>query len=166
MKLQPITPRTLEHFQDWCRVFHKNTSHPVNAERRFSIGMYQISQALNWKCDGPVRWQSYAAAALHFTAAATACELSVLSYLPSDGRLEDISTYFNGWNELVRVTGEAQRQLIYKVETFPRWRERYDAKVLETTLAGSVEMCFSLVPPDAREQSVFDEMQLICGVLR
>jgi hypothetical protein len=150
-----VDPRDTEHLLEWCRLLHRDK--PLPAERRFSIGVYQLGQALRWM-DGPVNWQSYAAAAIHFATAASAAGLSVASHLP-DGLEEPLR--FAGWRELVASIGLAQQHLVYHEETNPRWRSRYDEKTTEAALGTLVEQSLALIPQGERASAVFDEMTLI-----
>lgn len=158
--MKAIVPRDVAHLIRWCAIHNGHT--PLPAERRFSIGVYQIAQGNQWAMEAPVKWQSYCAASIHFL-----CAANRLWTRPELGLVEDIeesTTRFAGWENLVTSIGLAQQQLIYREETNPRWKSRYSAEKLEGLLGTLTEQMWALVPPGERVGCLADEIALICGL--
>jgi hypothetical protein len=71
-RFTPIYPENLFDIIQWCHDYPPFDKFPVTPERRFGIGLYQIHQGMDWKDGGVNKYESLAAAVLHFTQTALA----------------------------------------------------------------------------------------------
>jgi hypothetical protein len=161
----PVTPRTSDHFIQWCKLYQEGGTVPQPAHIRFSIGFYQISQGMQWHINSPVRWQSFCAAAMHFTMCAYAHDLDMSGCFPTT--LEDFPEEFEGWETLIQVLGKAQQQIIYSptISKGSTRTNRFSYAALHVYLYKAIEQCFALTPQGHRESRCFDEMKILCGDL-
>ncbi len=161
----PVTPRTVPKLIEWCRLYQQGGTVPQPKHIRFGIGIYQITQGMSWHISSPVRWQSFCAAAMHFTMCAEAYGLSLEPWLPDT--LAEISdqTGSEPWSNLLLSVGKAQQQVIYHpdISGASNRKSRFKPEDLRFHLMTLVERCFSMTPPDYREQGCFDEMKILCG---
>ena len=160
--IRPMNPDEIDNLVDllsWCRDYQLNGPSPRKPLDRFCIGFYQIQQGSHWGNAGPVAWQSYCAASLHFMMAAEALDLGVESVLPL--MIDEISTSFVGWQGLVAHTGSAIQQLMYSTAD-AHWRRRYKPELLRGALAHSIEACLAMCPVSHRTQGISDEMGILC----
>lgn len=159
----PVTPRTVPKLIEWCRLYQQGGTVPQPKHIRFGIGIYQITQGMSWHISSPVRWQSFCAAAMHFTMCAEAYGLSLEPWLPDT--LAEISDHTGSepWRDLLLSVGKAQQQIIYKLAEESSRKSRFKPEDLRFHLMTLVENCFAMTPPDYREQGCFDEMHIILG---
>jgi hypothetical protein len=147
---------------EWCREYQRRGPHPRPALERFCIGTYQISQALGWGIAGPVAWQSYCAACLHFMMAAEGMGLWPENGLPKS--ILNIDEAFPGHTAIIVHQGKAMQHVLYGMpNTGPHWKKRYRPSILRQAIASLVETCFQMVPKDYRAKGLSDEMGLLCG---
>lgn len=158
----PRRPRTTAHLAHWCEVYQESGTVPQPAHIRFSIGVYQISQGMSWRIASPVKWQSYCSAAMHFTMCASTYGLMLDSAMPET--LEEVSSSFDGWEALMLALGKAQQQVVYGLHSSATSTRasRFNEDELERRMVKLVTACFSLCPPEHREQCCFDEMAILC----
>jgi len=163
-RMIPITPRTCQHFVDWCKQYQDHGTFPHPGNTRFSIGFYQISQGMSWHIASPVKWQSFCSAAMHMTMCMHALGIDPEPGFPET--LADIDAEWRGWEHLMLVLGKAQQQIFYAYNCSGSNRaRRYSPSVAHVYLHTAVEQCFSLAPPEYREQGCFDEMKILFGDL-
>lgn len=161
----PVTPRTVEHLALWCGKFQEEKEAMNPRHIRFAIGVYQISQGMSWKINNPVRWQSFCAAAMHFIMCGRAHNCAMWHYFPET--LAEIDAPFSGWQNLMMNVGKAQQQVVYALSEVQHSTRasRFNQDTLEKHLYDLVKSCFSLAPPEYREQGCFDEMKILTGDL-
>lgn len=158
----PVTPRTSSHLVSWCASYQLDSGIvPQPPTHRFSIGIYQISQAMNWKISGPVKWQSYCAAAMHFIMSGVGFGIFLDNDLPET--LEELPEGFSGWQNVLFLIGKTQQQICYSdyISANSARKSRFDRDKLRIHLSSLVYECFALVPASAREQCCFDEMHIL-----
>jgi hypothetical protein len=159
--MQPTRPRTFDHMSNWCYLYQHSNIAPRTQADRFAIGLYQIGQGMSWPCRGPVSWQSYCSAALHWVCCLHAHNESMCGLLPET--LAELPTEFIGWERFLHMVCKAQQQVVYasshNLNTTRASRFKLDT--LRHQLADLVSASFSLVPRSHREQGCYDEM-IIC----
>lgn len=157
-----MNPEEIDNLVDllsWCRDYQLHGPSPRPPLERFCIGFYQIQQGSHWGNAGPVAWQSYCAASLHFMMAAEALDLGLEASLPKT--VGEISENFIGWQGLFAYTGKAMQQLLYS-NADAHWRRRYKRDSLRSALACSIEACMAMCPVSHRAQGFSDEMGILC----
>lgn len=161
----PVTPRTTQHLSDWCKAYQTIGTVPRPKEVRFAIGVYQISQGMSWKISSPVRWQSFCSAAMHFIACAHCYGFDIAHGLPET--LAEIQGDFPGWEGMMLRLGKAQQQVVYSLHdnVSSTRASRFVAATAGLKLHDLVVACFSLAPPEYREQGCYDEMKILCNDL-
>lgn len=161
----PITPRTAQHFCDWCKEYQFNGTCPHIPPVRFSIGIYQITQGMSWHIASPVRWQSFCSASMHFTMAAYAHGIDPAPWLPET--LAELPSDFPGWDTLLLRIGKAQQQVFYALSAVSgsTRASRFSRDKLGVLLYDLIRDCFAFAPPEYREQGCFDEMKILLGDL-
>jgi hypothetical protein len=142
----------------WCREYQRRGPSPRPALERFCIGFYQIQQGSHWGNAGPVAWQSYCAASLHFMMAAEALDLGLEATLPKT--VGEISENFIGWQGLFAYTGKAVQQLMCS-NADAHWRRRYRKETLRSALSSSIEACLAMCPVSHRSIGFSDEMGIL-----
>ena len=162
----PQTPRTVAHLADWCCTYQNGNIVPQSPPTRFSIGVYQLSQGLDWKIESPVKWQSYCAAAMHFMMTGIGFHIHIDADFPE--LLSEINAKFEGWERMMYRLGKAQQMICYShyISSQSARKSRFDERELRIRLFRLVEQCFALVPPEAREQCCFDEMHILTGDIK
>lgn len=159
--MSPILPRSFKHLSDWCYLYQHSNIAPRTQADRFAIGVYQVSQGIAWKCAGPVAWQSYCSAALHWICCAHAHNIDLTNDMPET--LAEIPDTWTDWRGFVKAQGDAQQQVIYRCShnLNTTRASRYKPDVFRERMARLVGLVLSLVPPADREQGCHDEM-MIC----
>ena len=161
--IRAMTPDSIDSVVEllgWCREYQIRGPFPRTPFERFCIGFYQIPQGNTWGNQGPVAWQSYCAASLHFMMAAEGLNLGLEKHLPKT--IVEVTENFVGWQALLAHTGKSIQQLLY-ASGGPHWKRRYKEAVLCRSIASSVEVCLSLCQVPYRSQGLSDEMGILCG---
>ena len=161
----PVTPRTSQHFCDWCKEYQFNGTVQQPGDVRFGVGVYQIAQGMQWKVANPVRWQSFCSAAMHFTMAGYAHGIDMAAGFPE--YLSDFGSDAADWKDFLFSVCHAQQQVTYCLH-YNRGTtrySRYSVDALHARLHKLVEVCFSFAPASYREQGCFDEMKILLGDL-
>jgi hypothetical protein len=159
--MKPISPRSVYHLTEWCRAYQASNIVPQPGHIRFAIGVYQMGQGINWTIAGPVKWQSYCAAAMHFIMSASAYGIMLDNDLPDT--LPEITEEWRGWEHFVFAQARVQQQICYheSISANSARKSRFDREVLRLRFFDLVSQCFALVPPDHREQCCYDEMFIL-----
>jgi hypothetical protein len=158
----PVTPRTSQHFCDWCKEYQFNGTVQQPGDVRYGVGVYQIAQGMQWKVSNPVRWQSFCSAAMHFTMAGYAHGIDMAAGFPD--RLSEFGNDDANWQDFMFAVCHAQQQVTYCLH-YNRGTtrySRYSADALHLRLNKLVAVCFSFAPAEYREQGCFDEMKILC----
>jgi hypothetical protein len=161
MLMNPILPRSFRHLSDWCYLYQHSNIAPRTQADRFAIGVYQVSQGIAWKCAGPVAWQSYCSAALHWICCAHAHNIDLTNDMPET--LAEIPDTWTDWRGFVKAQGDVQQQVIYYCShnLNTTRASRYKPDVFRERMVRLIGLVLSLVPPADREQGCHDEM-MIC----
>jgi hypothetical protein len=157
----PSTPRTCSHLVNWCLGYQSSNIVPQPPHIRFAIGVYQMGQGINWTIAGPVKWQSYCAASMHFIMAASAYGILMCDDFPDT--LPEITDEWLGWEHFVFAQARVQQQICYheSISAASARKSRFNRDVLRLRFYDLVCQCFALVPPDHREQCCYDEMFIL-----
>lgn len=159
----PQTPRTSEHLVNWCAAYQASDIVTQPPHIRYSIGIYQISQGMQWRIASDVKYQSFCAAAMHFTMSAHGFGIDLGSDFPE--RLDDFPEGFHGktWETMLLLIGKTQQQVCYSdyISKNSARKSRFDPNKLRILMSSLIYECFALVPPARREQCCFDEMHIL-----
>lgn len=157
--------RTRVEFQDWCRRLHREGPHPCDPMRRFAIGVYQIHQAIDW-VGTESEYESYAAAAIHFTAAAESFEIPIEQGVFAAGLVATIPFGVGGVRSLLYNLSKSQVQLVYATNSsrFKR-KSRFNKVTAVDTFSFLVRDLISMIPPHKRESAIYKAMEIMTGEL-
>lgn len=149
--LGPVYPTNIFDIFWWCKDYEERNKFPATILNRFAIGFYQISQGIAWKDGGRNKYESYAAAALHF------CMVAVRLELPVDDNMEiklkDFPVKFieHSAVELLYNLSAAQQQLFYASPSNKTQRaSRYNKDKLARCLGEAIIILIGLIPVEYR----------------
>jgi hypothetical protein len=167
--VKPVTPRTTQHLTDWCEYYQlKSGIVPQPPHIRFSIGVYQISQGMSWKCGGPVAYQSYAAAAMHFLMSSIG--FAGAGSINDDCEWDDegLGQDWKGWEHLMYLLGRSQQMVVYSdyISSASKRKSRFDLDELLIRNCLLIDQCFALIPPSFREEACYNEMFVLTGEIK
>lgn len=159
----PRTPTTCGWFSLWCNEYQKSDIVAQPPHIRYSIGIYQISQGMSWRISSDVKYQSFCAAAMHFTMCAHGFGINLENDFPP--RLEDFPEGFHPrtWEIILLLIGKTQQQICYSdyISKNSARKSRFNPDKLRMSISSLIYECFALVPPSRREQCCFDEMHIL-----
>lgn len=174
MRVTTTQATNLVPLLNWARKYHRFNKYPCDALRRFSIGFYQIYQAMEWRSvpEAPAgvvghnRNESLASAALHFLICMEAAGLAAENKLPRD--LMELQTLPFHATPLLYCLSRAQQMLIYYTQSngLPGLKKtvrasRYKSTQLETDLAAAVKLLFQSIPSHQRAQAIEDASRIM-----
>lgn len=163
-ELLPQRFTSIVDLSEWCRKYQQYGPLHHPPVRRINVGIYQIHQGQKWPCAGPVAWQSYCSAAMHFIMAAEGADLPLYSLMPVT--LEEIDDCAFDVGLLFDNFCIASQQLIYKSAAGSASRSsRYSSTKLLRSLATLALHCLSLSPRDYRAIGIESEQRILIGDL-
>jgi hypothetical protein len=155
-RLKPIRTTNLIELQEWCRDYNRRNKFPCDVKTRFAIGFYQIHQGMSWKDNGENKYESYAAAVLHFMMVGEALELKLESNLPTNILNECKWTIESIGCTLLRLLSASQQQIIYGAKSNKTKRaSRYNPNKLSNSLGIVCAYLVGLMPKEFREECFY-----------
>lgn len=160
MTIRSIETTDLVDLALWCRDYHRYNKYPCSFDKRFAIGFYQIYQGIVW--GGLNRYESFAAAAIHFLITLEALNLSTVN-IARDLCSED-SAYIN-WEMLILHLSRAQQHILYRyqleIHKGTSRSTRFNADVLAKDLSFAIDALICGIPCDSRAQAIFDATEIM-----
>lgn len=181
---RPIRTNNLTKLLAWCRAYNREGACVVPVNVRFSIGLYQIGQAMEWEqgsiCTNAPASQAYAAAALHWMMVSEYLDLpleSSIDYTMStseDGNIwPDIRTIaqdnkWSGYRDLLFHACKAQQQVHYYATGRGRIvgkadKSRFCKETLNEHLSLCIRSMIACIPSQNRAKAFHDETCIITG---
>jgi len=149
--------------QVWCSEYDKVNKYPADTMRRFSIGVYQIYQGMEWLGSASSD-ESYAAAAIHFIIVGERLSLCTEQYLKRG--IKSLVWKKQPWKALLYHISKAQGQIVYSTNTDNiKRKSRYSPEILESHLSECIGLCLGLIAPDKREEAIKTAISIMTGVL-
>lgn len=170
-----LRPTGVIEWQAWCRDYERNTLYPVGgAHVRYSIGIYQIYQAIGWKdadiscgVDSKAEYESLASAATHFLMAAEAYRAPTELYL--DHGLFELPYETLDCRALLYHISAAQQMIFYgyvsSVNDAKRSRSRFDSNKLAEHIAKAIRILVLAIPVVDRMDAFEDSTKIMTGRL-
>jgi len=146
---------------DWCHRFnsHQGTD-PID---RFTIGLYQIHQAIGWGSTASGT-ESAMASVVHFIAACEGAKARIEYFLPTD--LDHIAWGLPNHSELLGVVSKAAQMLFYLKQAGRTQRSsRYDPAVLGSCLGKACTQLIRGVPIQSRGSAIELATDIMTGNL-
>lgn len=166
-RLGPVTATNIYDLQYWCRDYNRRNKFPADNLKRFAIGFYQIHQGMSWQDNGPNKYESFAAAILHFIMVAEKLELQL------DGINSDTMKYAmyvpirHIAYELLQNLSAAQQMLFYSNPTNKTKRSsRYDKNKLDSFLVYSITHLIKAIPVHMRTECFYLASKIMTDELK
>lgn len=150
---QPIYPTNIFDILAWCRDYDRNNKYPVNTLTRFCIGHYQIHQGMAWKDGGVNKYESFAAATLHFFMVSEKLKLGVEDY-QGEYVLNHMRLRWINWEEMCYNLSASVQMLFYSPDRnkTKRAAKRYNKDRLAERLSHVAFDLIKAIPPDMRSE--------------
>lgn len=161
--LGPVDATTILELMEWCSDYNRRTQYPSAALKCFAIGFYQIHQGMEWKDGGLNKYESYAAAVLHFL------RLSEQLQLPVEGALAGKFENFLYLSldtvayDLLRHLSATQQQLLYQssFNKVKSRKSRYNADFLTHRLYLCIYSLVRAIRPDLRSEAFYTASKIM-----
>jgi hypothetical protein len=167
-RFTPIYPENIFDIIQWCKDYEHFDKFKCGARARFSIGFYQIHQGIEWKDNGVNKYESFAAAVLHFFMVTEYLKLDVVNqlnyinlkdYMKSDLRFVAL--------ELLKDLSKCMQMLFYADSANKTKRaSRYNPKILEVRLACCIDKLLRCIPIEFRSECFEKATTIICKELK
>lgn len=165
MSIRSIETTNTVALCEWARYHGKNGPYALTPVQRYGVGIYQIGQGMKWsghRGRGP-RYESYAAACIHFLIATEILDVCVEQYLPVDLTAIECGTFgYTGWEHLMLHITSAQQMICYSMhrnDKAVKWKSRYKPDILAESIAGAIKLLISLVPEQSRARAFQEAME-------
>ena len=158
-----VDSNDLGTIEEWCANYHNYGVHPVDINKRFMIGFYQISQAIIFqRSKSDQYYTSLAEAFLHFLMVYKVLHLPM--YHKLFVRLEVPDYLELNQAELLFQTSCACRMLVYRESGTSR-RSKYNSQTLADHLGKTMWLLMSAIPRWKRRECIFDGSENMCANL-
>jgi hypothetical protein len=152
-----IYPTDIYEIIIWAVDYDKRNRFPVDTLKRFAIGLYQIHQGMHWKDNGPNKYESFAAAAVHFIIVAERCDLKVDKAEEMPVKLKEFPRMCINIHapELLYNISGAQAMLMYNQAysgNKTKRMSRYNPEILEERLSKIVRILICCIPLEFRTE--------------
>jgi len=171
--LSQLVPETVPEWQAWCRDYERETPYPVGGPHiRFSVGLYQIYQAIAWLdsqagtgLDSKAHHESLASAATHFLMAAEAWKAPTEQYLDPGVLTAPYASL--DYKDLLYHISAAQQMFFYgyvaKVNDAVRSRSRFKLDGMAQHVAAAVTSLVRAIPVADRAEAFTDATKIMTG---
>jgi hypothetical protein len=133
--------------------------------RRFAIGVYQIHQALDWAGTAS-EYESWAAAAIHFGAAAESFNIPIEQGVFGSGPIVAIPLGVGGIRSVLYNLSKSQGQLVYATNHASiKRKSRFNRRIAIEALGFLVRDCISMIPEHRRYEAIYKAMEIMTGEL-
>lgn len=136
----------------WCKYYEEQNKFPATILNRFAIGFYQIHQGMLWKDGGVNKYESYAAAILHFIMVAVRLNLPIDEQLEISFKEYGSKFIHSSAEDLLCKLSCCQQQLIYGCNTANKTKRksRYDKDKLAKNLGEVIKILMEIIPAEYR----------------
>ncbi len=150
----------------WCRDYNQFGPHQVGFKDRFSIGIYQIYQGIEWN-DKASEYESFAAAAIHMICAAESLNLELDLPRLIDDNFHRSKNYID-WMEFTKHLSRAQQHIFYRQVSAKNGyhrKSRYNPVLLTSDLSYLVNKLFGMIPRGQRMIAAYYATEIMSGRL-
>lgn len=168
--VKSLTTTNTVEFLAWCRKFHLSGPRRPSIDRRFSIGFYQVYQALKWcengDTDNPNYHESLMASVVHLTCVAEALDIDLYPRLYRTD-LKNIVFIINELNykETLLRLAQTQQMLVYLWAGSSSRTTRYSKTIVEDNLIQLILSFIMRVPKNKRLDALEHATEIMSGTL-
>jgi hypothetical protein len=161
------SPQNYYDILDWCMQYPSFDKFPVAPDKRFGIAIYQIHQCMDWRDNGVNKYESLAAAVLHFIQTGLALGLYMYGDQLNDKLSEWPREYLENCSlKLLYAISKAQQQIYYGIAKHERGKRRYDKVRLESALTQIINNLICSIPIEFRSECFEKATTIICRELK